>query len=335
MVSQRNLPSNTTPIRQMLSATTGAVAIALSLVAAPAQADPFRPDNPRITDAQVEQAFDAMFRESQYQRANELLNAASPSEPLGHAMQASFAYWDEDWDTLAAEAEQTLTTAQQLIDSGADPLRGHLYLAVGHFMEGAHAFLTQGTVQATPVVLSKVRQVFNNLDKAEELDPNDPEVNLIKGYMDLMLAVNLPFSSPEAAIARFQSQAGPDYMVNRGLAIAYRDLRQIEDALMAVNQALEATPNNPDLLYLKAQILRLQADDLSGEERSTTLRSSIRLFNQALQNASQYPRDLSEAIAYEMCRTQDDMNERDRDCQDVATDRVEAVLSASNEPVLN
>ncbi|MGB3495366.1 MAG: Sll0314/Alr1548 family TPR repeat-containing protein [Elainellaceae cyanobacterium] len=333
MLSQRTSLSTTRSIWRTLSLATGLVATgtvaAMSLWMPSAKADPFRPNASRITDPQVEQAFNAMFQQSQYNQSNALLNSASANEPLTHAMQASFAYWDEDWGTLASEAEQTLAAAQSLVDSGQDPLRGHLYLAVGHFMEGAHAFLTQGTVQATPIVLSKVRQVFDNLDKAQEIDPNDPEVNLVKGYMDLMLAVNLPFSSPEAAIARFQSQAGPDYLVNRGLAIAYRDLRQVGNALTAVNQALEVTPDNPDLLYLKAQILRLQADDNSGDERTSTLRESVSLFNQALGNADQYPRDLSEAIAYEMCRTQDEMNDRNRNCDRIANDRVDAELAAN------
>lgn len=329
MLSSLNFRSNAPLPRRMLSAATGMLAIALSLTATPTKADPFRPNSPLITDPQVEQAFDAMFKESRYNQANQLLDSASTSEPLTHAMQASFAYWDEDWNTLAVEAEQTLEAAQALVDGG-DPLRGHLYLAVGHFMEGAHAFLTRGTVQATPIVLSKVRQVFDNLEKAQAINPSDPEVNLIKGYMDLMLAVNLPFSSPEAAIERFQSQAGPSYMVDRGLAIAYRDLRQVDNALAAVNQALDETPNNPDLMYLKAQILRLQADDISGDARTATLRESVSLFNRALRNANQYPRDLSEAIAYEMCRTQDDMNERNRDCSRVADERVTEALSASN-----
>jgi len=329
MLSPHNLLSNSPSIEKMVSVAAGTMAIAIGLAVSPAQADPFRANESRMNDAQVEQAFDAMFRESRYNQANQLLNSASASEPLTHAMQASFAYWDEDWNTLAAEAEQTLNAAQSLVDSG-DPMRGHLYLAVGHFMEGAHAFLTQGTVQATPIVLSKVRQVFDNLEKAEELAPNDPEVNLIKGYMDLMLAVNLPFSSSEAAIARFQSQAGPSYLVDRGLAIAYRDLRQLGDALAAVNRALDTTPNNPDLLYLKAQILRLQADDMTGEEKASTFRTSVSLFNQSLRNANQYPRDLSEAIAYEMCRTQDEMNERNRNCRNIANMRVEEALAANN-----
>ena len=50
-----------------------------------------------------------------------------------------------------------------------------------------------------------LQQVFSELDEAESINPSDPELNLIKGYMDLMLAVNLPFSNPEGAISQMST----------------------------------------------------------------------------------------------------------------------------------
>ena len=74
--------------------------------------------------------------------------------------------------------------------------------------------------------------------------------------MDLLLAVNLPFSSPDQAIARFEDNAAPNYLVERGLAVAYRDLKDYDRALEYANKAFETAPENPEHYYLKGQILR-------------------------------------------------------------------------------
>ncbi|MGF1535205.1 MAG: Sll0314/Alr1548 family TPR repeat-containing protein [Elainellaceae cyanobacterium] len=285
--------------RLAIAAGTLSLAIATAL---PASADPFRDTSPRQFDPNVEAAFDAMFKAGDYQEANRLLQTASESEPLTHAMQATLAYLSEDWDRLSQEADQTLASATQLLDQ--DPLRGHLYTAVGHFMQGGYALSTQDVVSATPLVLNKLRLVFDNFNQAEEIDPGDPELNLIRGYMDLLLAVNLPFSSPDEAIDKFSSFGAPAHLVNRGLAIAYRDLDQYDQAIASVDQALQQAPQNPDLLYLKAQILRLQGD----------LDTSVRLFNQALKQQAQMPTNLANQIAREMCRTRRDLNGEGPNC---------------------
>ncbi len=299
-----------TLIKRLYPAVASATAIAVAAWSAPALADPFRPSNPRSFDGQLEAAFSAMFVDGNYVEARTLLESASGSDPMTHAMQASFAYLEEDWSTLGTEAEQTLAAAQQLI--AADPLRGNLYTAVGHFMEGAYTISTQGTVQATPIVLNKLRLVFDHLRTAEEVNPEDPEFNLIKGYMDLMLAVNLPFSSPDQAIERLQTYGGPSYLVQRGLAIAYRDLDDMEAALVAVDRAIDETPNNPDLYYLKAQILRLNGN----------LQESLQNFERALEQASNYPNPLAVQIAYEMCRTRNQHRDMDRNCRNWAERRI-------------
>ena len=74
--------------------------------------------------------------------------------------------------------------------------------------------------------------------------------------MDLLLAVNLPFSKPEQAIERFESYAAPNYLVERGLAVAYRDLKKYDKALKYADKALDSAPDNPEHYYLKGQILR-------------------------------------------------------------------------------
>ncbi|MGG6296102.1 Sll0314/Alr1548 family TPR repeat-containing protein [Leptolyngbya sp. AN02str] len=283
--------------KRAVTTLTGSVAITLSLLAAAGLADPFRSSAPRQVDSQAEAAFEAMFRDGDYVQAAEFLNSASADEPLTHGLRASIAYLNGDKSQLGEYARLTLESAERLAQR--DPLRGNIYLAGGHFLEGGYLIETQGLVAATPRVLGKLQQVFDHLRQAEAIDAADPELNLLRGFMDLMLAVNLPFSNPAQAIERFQTNAGPSYLVNRGVAIAYRDLNQPEQALQAVNQALEETPDNPELLYLKAQILVKQGKD----QESTTF------FGQALEQVSQLPLNVRMRLAWESCRTNSRINQ--------------------------
>ena len=245
--------------------------------------DPFRDKNARNIGKYTEKAFTTIFLEGDYQAVSEELKKAEleePDEPLAHAMLASLAYTEKDWSSIKKYALQTLETAQLL--SETDPVRGNLYLAVGHFLDGAYIYEKQGALEA----IDKLQLVFRYLDRAENADPSDPEVNLIKGYMDLLLAVNLPFSQPEQAIARFEGFAAPDYLVERGLAVAYRDLKQYDTALEYANKALEIAPDNPEHYYLKGQILR----QIGKEENNTqVLSKAVENFELALAKSAQLP----------------------------------------------
>ena len=249
---------------RMVAAIASTVAVAFCLLGSPAFAgDPFRETNPHSIGDVSENAFRALFEKGDYQRSAGYLDEAEskePDEPLVYAMQSAFAYLEEDWDDLDRYASQTRETAEALISS--DPLRGNLYAAVGHFLEGAYIISKEGTVRGTPKALNKLQKVFRYLGEAEKIAETDPELNLIKGFMDLMLAVNLPFADPAEAIARLQNHAGPDYLAYRGLAVGYRDTDQHEAALGAVNQAMQLTPDNPELYYLKAQIQVEKGRDL-------------------------------------------------------------------------
>lgn len=287
---------------------TSVTAIALNVGIRPAAADPFRADDPRNVGDRAEEAFRAIFERGDYQAAKEILETAEPDEPLAYAILSSLAYIEEDWDDLAENATLTRETAERL--TARDPLRGHLYTAVGHFLEGAYTLSTEDTVQATPVALTKLRQVFDHLNEAERIAPNDPELNLVRGYMDLMLAVNLPFSNPARAIERLENYAAPTYLAQRGIAVGYRDLGQQEQAMTAVDRALQETPNNPDLLYLKAQILVRQ-----GQEAE-----SLRFFRMALDQRSQLPDNLGDQIAWEQCRTTNRVRNIERNCSRLLDD---------------
>jgi tetratricopeptide (TPR) repeat protein len=256
--------------------------------------DPFRSSNPRpeISD-RTEAAFEALFIQGDYPRAKILLTEIAPSstrDPLPYAMRAALAYTEQDWDTLKTYGRQTLTIAQDLTPQ--DPLRGNLYTAVGHFLEGTHTYKTEGPLGA----VKKLQQVLEYLERAERVAPNDPELSLIKGYMELLLAVNLPFSSPVVAIKWLEQNAAPTYLVSRGVALAYRDLDQYDQALSAVNQALKGTPANPELYYLKAQILYRKGKQQQNPELFT---EAIANFDQAIAKANQLPESLVKTMTRE------------------------------------
>ncbi|MEP0817689.1 MULTISPECIES: Sll0314/Alr1548 family TPR repeat-containing protein [Trichocoleus] len=289
--------------RRFVSAVAGTAAIALSLCGSPAFAgDPFRTTNQHAIGKNTEAAFKAIFERGDYQAARKYLSQAEPSEPLSYAMKASLAYLDKDWNALRTNATKTRETAEQLRKT--DPLRGNLYVAVGEFMEGAYIVSREGTVRGTPQALNKLQRVFQSLNAAEKLSPQDPELNLVKGFMDLMLAVNLPFANPADAVERLNKYAQPRYLAYRGIAIGYRDLNQPTKALEFVDQALKVTPNNPDLYYLKAQVLVKQGKN----------QESLEFFRKALDKTAQLPRQLRNQIAYERCRTEFRIDQKERNC---------------------
>ena len=267
----------------------------LGLAPMAAQAgDPFRASNPHDIGDKTEAVFNALFYEGNYTAAQALVGeaiAAEPGEPMNYAVAAALGYLNRDLDKLAQQASMTQQTAAAL--KATDPLRGHLYTAVGVFMEGAHVLQTQGVARGTPRALRLLQRVFSELDAAEQIDRNDPELSLLKGFMDLLLAVNLPFANPDNAIARLQN-GSPDYLSYRGIAIGMRDLGRYSEAQSQVDKALAAAPNNPDLLYLKAQILFLQQQ----------YEASLPFYRSALSYADQLPVSTVRQIAFEACQAE-------------------------------
>ena len=294
-----------TNLKRLSAALAGALALTLTFIpsfwANPAVADPFRTSSPHAIGAKTETAFKTLFEQGNYREAERLLQSAETDEPLAYAMKAALAYVNHDSETMGKNATLTRETAEQLVKT--DPLRGHLYIGAGHFLEGAYTLSTQNTIAATPAVLAKLQQVFDNLTAAGKIAPQDPELNLLKGFMDLMLAVNLPFSDPEKAIAQLQAYAKPTYLAERGIAIGYRDLEKPDQALTAVDEALKETPGNPELFYLKAQILRLKSNKLQGTEQTKVRQDSVRSFRQAWRLRDRFPDELVHQLDREGCRT--------------------------------
>ncbi|MEL6249374.1 MAG: Sll0314/Alr1548 family TPR repeat-containing protein [Cyanobacteria bacterium J06648_16] len=273
------------------------VTLGLSLLTAPALAgDPFRPSAPNPTvDDQTEAAFELIFEAGNYVEARSVLEGAiaqGSDDPLTYAMMGSIAFLDQDWAKVDEYGQATQDTAAALV--AEDELRGNLYQAVGVFFKGAAMLKERGVARGTPQALSMLQQVFGYIEAAEAVDPNDPELSLIKGFMDLMLAVNLPFANPEQAITQLENTAYPVYVAQRGVALGYRDLDELNNAVVAVDQAIAAAPENPELLALKGQIHAKLGD------RDT----SLIFYNQALESKDILHPRLASQIHFEQCRVE-------------------------------
>ncbi|MGI0491219.1 Sll0314/Alr1548 family TPR repeat-containing protein [Alkalinema pantanalense CENA528] len=280
---------------QRLGLLASSTALLLGVITNPAFAkDPFRTSNPKPIGDRTEAAFKAIFEKGDYSpKTLELLDQAAAKEggePLVYALKATLAFMQRDGGTFTTNATMTRETAEKLATS--DPLRGNLYIAVGNFLEAASTINTQGMVRGMPTALGKVQDAFKKLDEAEKVSPNDPELNLVKGAMDLMLAVNvsLPLSNPDQAIERLEQKAGPRYIADRSLAWGYRDLKKLDKAVASVDRALATTPDNPEVKYLKGQILYKQGK----------FPESIKFFEDALKKEGQLPTGLVNQIKREL-----------------------------------
>ena len=232
--------------------------------------DPFRTTNPRPISENTQAAFEAFFKKGDYKSAANYLKQLDPNDPLSLAMRASLTYSDmlgerdkakktamlEEFQTFAT---QTRGAAERLM--GNDPLRGNLYLAVSHFFDGVYAFTKEGTVRGTAKVLGELQQILKYLNEAEAKSPNDPELNLLRGYIDVYTGIYMPFSNPDKGLERLQKFASPRYLADRGLAMGYLEMQQYDKAITAVESAIAAAPDNPELWYLKSRILAKQGKD--------------------------------------------------------------------------
>jgi tetratricopeptide (TPR) repeat protein len=280
-----------------LSQVVSSTILAIGLLTSSALAkDPFRTTNPRAISDKTEAAFEAFFKQGDYKAAANYLAKTDSNEPLALSMKATLAYSDilvgrDDKDKqarlLAQFREfgiQTRRAAEKLLST--DPLRGNMYLAVSHFFDGVYAFTKDGTIKGTPQVLKELQQVIKYLDAAEAIAPNDPELNLLRGYMDVYTGTYLPFASADKGIERLQKYASPRYLAERGLAMGYLEMKQYDKALSAVDRAIALTPTNPEIQYLKAKILTKQGKD----------QESLTHFDKAMSKKDQLPLSLVREI---------------------------------------
>jgi tetratricopeptide (TPR) repeat protein len=251
-------------------------------------ADPFRTGaEARPIGSALENAFHDFFRNGSYLNSSQKLKVAeaeNPQEPLVYTLQAALAYMNEQPDKMLSLAKKTGTVAQSIAEK--DKARSHLYQGIAQGLEGASYYLKDGDaglLAAFPYVSSMLLEI----DKARQTAPADPEINLIVGYVETILA-NQKLKKYSDALASF-SKAQPAYLALRGKALVYRDTKDYPQAQLMVEKALADAPANPELLYLKGQILALQQKPIE----------AIAFFDKALTQGKQLPESTKKQIRKE------------------------------------
>lgn len=245
----------------------------------------------------IDRAKEAMFRDGDYVKAKQYLDVAlttEPNEPLTYAMSTLYPFSAGDFEKVKEYGDKTVKSAEQLMKT--NPMRGNLYQGVGLAILGAYEMkkANGGALGA----LSKLQKVFEYMDKAKQIDPNNSELNMLKGYMDLLLAVNVPFSDTNQAIDQLKN-AEPRYLAFRGMYIGYRDLKDYDKATIAINNAIKLAPHNPELVYYKAQLLGIRGREKQDE---IALKESIKLFDAAYQKRDRLLLSTIAQILSERCQ---------------------------------
>ena len=255
----------------------------------------------------IERAKEAMFRDGDYVRAKQYVDSArktQPNEPLVYAMSTIYPFSAGNLEQVKALGEQTTQAAKKLM--ATNPVRGNLYQGVGGAIGAAYEMKKNGPLGA----LNRLQQVFKYMDEAKRLSPNDPELNLIKGYMDLLLAVNVPFADTNQAIEQLQ-RAEPKYLAYRGIYIGHRDLKEYDKAMAAINTAIKLAPNNPELKYYKAQLLAIRGRARQAPSGDAELRESIKLFDVAYQRHDKLLTSTVIQVMSERCQAKSALNRTD------------------------
>lgn len=283
----------------------------------------------------VERAKEAMFRDGNYVKAKQYLEVAlktEPNEPLTYAMNTLYPFSAGDYEKVKEYGEKTGKAAEKLMKT--NPLRGNLYQGVGLAILGAYEMKKSngGALGA----LSKLQKVFEYMDKAQKIDPNNSELNLIKGYMDLLLAVNVPFSDTKQAIEQLKN-AEPRYLALRGMYVGYRDLKEYDKASNAINAAIKLAPQNGELLYYKAQLLGLRGRE---QQNDNDLRASIKLFDAAYQKSDRLLLSGVVQILTERCQAKTALNKTNADAcwgfeAQLKQDNPRMVVGLTKFPALN
>ncbi|WP_373544480.1 Sll0314/Alr1548 family TPR repeat-containing protein [Chamaesiphon sp.] len=285
--------------------------------------------------ANVERAKEAMFRDGDYAKAKQYLDLAlktDPNEPLTYAMSTLYPFSAGDFEQVKVYGDKTTKAAEQLMK--INPLRGNLYQGVGLAILGAYEMKkpSGGALGA----LGKLQMVFEYMDKAKKLDPNNPELNLIKGYMDLLLAVNVPFADTNQAIEQLKN-AQPRYLALRGLYIGHRDLKEYDKANNAIDAARKIAPQNPELTYYKAQLLGIRGRE---QRNDNDLRESIKLFESAYQKRNGLLLSTIAQILSERCQAKSSLAQISSDAcygfeAQLKQDNPNLVIGLTILPVLN
>jgi tetratricopeptide (TPR) repeat protein len=295
-------------LRSLVISSTIVLPAAVTFASSPANSSPRSGPSlvPIPTDART--IVKVMFGDSDYVKAQAMLVAAEKSnsdDPLVYTLSAAYAYNSENWEKVNFYGSRTRQRATAMMSRNA--LRGNLYTAVGLFIEGTYKYKREGTVAA----LNQLQQVLVYLEKAEKINSRDPELNLIKGYMELLLAVSLPIADAELAIERLEKYAEPKFLAYRGIALGYRDLGKYDRALQYLKKAQDLTPNNPELQYLSSQInYRIGRSPINRDRLNTAIAG----YDRALTKRMTLPTITVAEIVREKCQVLILLDRRPRDC---------------------
>ena len=251
----------------------GATPLAVVLLCAHSAiaADPFRVGvKARPIGPSLQSAFEDFFRYGRYQSSSEKLTKAeaeNPNEPLVYTLQAATAYQNRQKEAFLTTLPKIRTASKRM--AAKDAARSHLYQGIAQGLEG---YFLKDSVTDLPKTLTYASSMLLEIDKAHQLSPNDPEINLFVGF------VNMVLSKHDEALKNFQ-KAGPPYLALRGQALVYRDTNDYANAQIAVDKAIAIAPQNPELLYLKAQILVKQKNPTE----------AVKFFDQAIKLGDQLP----------------------------------------------
>jgi tetratricopeptide (TPR) repeat protein len=249
-----------------------ALPLAILLCASSAlAADPFRVGfKARPMGASLQSAFEDFFRYGRYQSSDQKLTKAqaeNPNEPLVYTLQAATAYQNQQKDVFLTTLPKIRAASKAIAEK--DVARSHLYRGIAQGLEG---YFLKDSVTDLPKTLTYASSMLLEIDKAHQLSPNDPEINLFVGFINMVLGKR------DEALTNFQ-KAGPPYLALRGQALVYRDTKDYPNAQIAVDKAIAVAPKNPELLYLKAQILSLQKNPTE----------AVKYFDQAIKLGNELP----------------------------------------------
>ena len=266
-----------------------AIALQGSGLAAPnlatADTDPFRAGTEaRDMAPEIARAMNTFFCNGDYVTLAKQLEEArsvAPDEPMVYVAYSALAYMSEDYDTIREMTGLTLETAAEMKES--DPLRGHLYIGVGNGMRAATLVVNEGIAVGLPKALPSINTMFAEFRTAQQIAPDDSEVNFFVGFIDLMMTRH------DRALAQFQSASSPQHMADWGQALTYRDMGQYEEGLAAIERALNSGCQHPEHYYLQAQLLR----------KLDRYEESVAAFDRSLESAEVMPDGLVSQISGE------------------------------------
>jgi tetratricopeptide (TPR) repeat protein len=274
------MQTNVTPlrIRKLIQRCAVLPLVAILCTHSALAADPFRVGiKARTMGASLQSAFEDFFRDGKYQSSSQKLAKAqveNPNEPLVFTLLAATAYQNQQKDVFLLTLPKIRDASNRIATK--DSARSHLYRGVAQGLEG---YFLKDSVTDLPKTLTYASSMLLEIDKAHNLSPNDPEINLFVGFINMVLGKH------DEALKNFQ-KAGPPYLALRGQALVYRDTKDYANAQIAVDKAIAVAQQNPELFYLKAQILVLQKNPAE----------AMKYFNQAIKLGKELPADTLKQI---------------------------------------